>query len=235
VSSLGIYFGAPPPTLLVFAPLTLLPETVSVWLVILGSLALAAAAFRSIGMPLWWLFAWPVVDGSLVGNPDVALLAVLVLNRGRLSWLAPYLKIYGVFPLIGERRIRPLTLAGVGLVVTFAILPWATWWNELPLISQRLAQVSDSTSIYGYPVLMVIAAAALLALGLRRASWLAVPVLWPYTQPHYLAMSLPALSPWLAVAWSFPHPFVVAGSIVIEAAYHFGKRVVAPQRIGAAA
>jgi hypothetical protein len=233
VSSLGIYFGAPPPTLLVFAPLTVLPETVAVWLVIFGSFALAALAFRSLGMPMWWLIAWPVVDGSLVGNPDVALLAVLTLNRGRLAWLAPFLKIYGLAPLIGDRRIRPLVIAVIGLLVTAVILPWSTWFAELPTISARLSEVSDTTSVYGNPILMVAGGIALLGLGLRRAGWLAVPVLWPYTQPHYLAMSLPALSPWLAVAWSFPHPLVVCGSIVIEALAQVRTRVVSPVRIGA--
>lgn len=234
-SRLSGYFGAPPPTLLVFAPLTVLPEIVAVWLVIIGSFVLAGLAFRSIGMPLWWLVAWPVVDGSLVGNPDVALLAVLVLNRGRFSWLAPFLKIYGFGPLLGERRVRQIVIATAAMVLTFAILPWGTWWSELPLISQRLALVSDTSSVYGIPVLMVVAAIALLSLGLRRASWLAVPVLWPYTQPHYLTMALPALSPWLAVAWSFPHPMVVAGSVVIEAAYVIGRRTSSSQRIGATA
>ena len=217
VSDLGIYYGAPPPTLLAFAPLTILPEQVAMWLVIAGSFALAALAFRSLGMPPWWLIAWPVVDASLVGNPDVALLAVLALNRGRLSWLAPLLKIYAFAPLVAERRFRHVSVAVGLLIATALVLPWQSWFVQLPTIATRLSSVSDTTSVYGNPILMGVGVIALLALGLRRAGWLSVPVLWPSTQPHYLAMSLPALSPWLAIAWCAPHPLIVLGSVVVEA------------------
>ena len=232
VSSLGIFYGAPPPTLLAFAPLTALPTELVVWLVVAGSFVLAAMAFRSLGMPMWWLAAWPIVDGSLVGNPDVALLAVLTINRGRLAWIAPFLKIYGVLPLIADRRVRMLAVVFVALTSSALILPWSMWLAELPTISVRLAQVSDTTSVFGMPLLMAIAAIALLSLGLRRAGWLAVPVLWPSTQPHYLAMSLPALSPWLAIAWSFPQPYFVAGSVLIEAVVGIRRRFVDHQRAG---
>lgn len=233
VESLGIFYGAPPPTLLAFTPLTVLPETVAVWLVIVGSFGLAALAFRSLGMPMWWLIAWPVVDGSLVGNPDVALLAVLTLSRGRFAWLGPILKVYGAVPLIGERRVRALGIVMVVLLLSIPFLPWALWWNQLPTIVERLSDVAGTTSVYGAPVLMAIGAISLISLGVRRGSWLAVPVLWPHTQPHYMAMSLPALSPWLAIAWSFPHPVVVCGSVAIEAATQFKRRSVAVQQRGA--
>jgi hypothetical protein len=219
VSTLGVYFAAPPPTLLAFAPFTVLsPLPVSVlWVV--GSFILAAAAVRSLSMPLWWLAFWPIVDGAMIGNPDVAVLALLVLGRGRFAAIAPVLKIYAFAPMIAERRLRPVAIATALLAVSAFILPWSNWFAQLPTITEHLKMVSSSTSVFGNPIAMILAVVALLALGFRRAGWLAVPALWPYTQVHYLAASAPALSPLLAIAWSFPHPAVVLGSLVAEAVF----------------
>ena len=216
VTNLGIHFGAPPPTLLVFAPFVFLPDLVVSVAWIVGSFALAAIALRSVRMPLWWLIFWPIVDGAMVGNPDVAILSLLVIARGRLALIAPILKVYAFVPLIGERRIRTVAAAAAILVLTAPILPWTVWLADLPVISDRLASASATTSVFGNVPLMLVGAVALAMLGLRRAGWLAVPILWPSTQPHYLAMSVPALSPWLAIAWSFPHPLIMVSSVVVE-------------------
>ncbi len=216
-SMLGIYFAAPPPTLLAFVPFTVLsPATVSViWVV--GSVALAIAALRSLGMPLWWLAFWPILDGILIGNPDVAVLALLVLARGRLSAVAPLFKIYAFLPMFAERRVGQIALALGLLALSFPFLPWFSWIEQLPTVTDHLRAVSPTTSVFGHPVGMAIAVAALAALGIRRAGWLAVPALWPYTQVHYLALSVPAMSAVLAIAWSFPHPIIVVTGLVIEA------------------
>jgi hypothetical protein len=217
VSILGVHFGAPPPTLLAFVPFVMLPDLAITVIWVFGSFVLAALALRALHMPAWWLIFWPIVDGAMVGNPDVAILSLLVIARGRLAALAPILKIYAFAPLIGERRFRTITLSVVILAVTAPILPWGLWFGELPTISERLILVSATTSIFGDLPLMVAGSVALLLLGLRRAGWLAVPVLWPSTQPHYLAMSVPAMSPLLAVAWSFPDPLIVVSAIAVEA------------------
>ena len=217
VSILGVHFGAPPPTLLAFVPFVVLPDLAITLIWVVGSFVLAALALRSLRMPAWWLIFWPIVDGSMVGNPDVAILSLLVIGGGRLAALAPILKIYALAPLIGERRLRTIALSIAILVVSAPILPWGLWLSQLPTISERLVNVSATTSVYGNLPLMIAGAAGLLLLGLRRAGWLAVPVLWPSTQPHYLAMSIPAMSPWLAVAWSFPHPLIVVSAVVVEA------------------
>jgi hypothetical protein len=51
----------------------------------------------------------------------------------------------------------------------------------------------------------------------RRALWLGVPLLWPLAQPMYKTASLPALSPFLAIAWSIPVPGLTLVGVVIEA------------------
>ena len=84
----------------------------------------------------------------------------------------------------------------------------------MPVITTHLINTSATTSIFGQPVLMVIAVIALLSLGLAARGWLAVPILWPYTQFHYAAISVPGLTPYLALCWCFPTPEVWLASIV---------------------
>jgi hypothetical protein len=219
VTSLGIPFGAPPPTLLAYAPFTPLPDALisAIWIV--GSFALAFLAVRAIGLRWWWICFWPIVDGALVGNPDVAVLALLVIAHQRLAWLAPILKIYAVFPLVSMWRWKAILGAAAVLLVTAPVLPWSMWLAELPSISRALSQVADTTSVAGSIPLMIVGVLALLALGFRRAGWLVVPVLWPWTQPHYLAISVPVLTPSLAILWSIPGPppLVMLGSVVLTA------------------
>ena len=150
----------------------------------------------------------------------MAVLALLV-PGGRLGALAPFLKIYALVPMLGERRWRQLGLAGVLLLATAFILPWAAWFAELPTITQRLTNASRTTSVYGRPVLMIIAAVTLLSLGTRRAGWLAVPLLWPTTQLHYAAISVPGLTLYLALLWCVPVPEVWLAATCAFAVYEY--------------
>ena len=201
----GVYYAAPPPSLLVMAPFTLLPSWAAGILGVVVLAALALAAIRSLGLPAYWVFFVPVLDGILVGSLDVATLAVLVIAGGRLSALAPFLKIYGAIPMLGERRWRALALSALLVVATAPVLPWQTFIESLPRITANLADQSMTTSVWGSIPLMVVFGLGLLSLGLRRAGWLAVPILWPSTQPHYAAISLPvvATSTILAVGYAF--------------------------------
>lgn len=217
-ASNGYLYAAPPPTLLLFAPFTLLPDwlAASVW--VLGSIGLALWAAKSLGNVCWIIF-WPIVDGCLSGNPDVAVLALLVVGRQRFGGLAPILKIYAVFPLLAERRWRSISIVAVLLVVTAPLLPWSQWATDTSAIARTLEANAQTSSITGNIPFMIIGAVALLSMGIRRAGWLLVPVLWPWTQPHYLAVSVPALTPTLAIMWSVPYlpPIVTLASVVFVA------------------
>jgi len=223
VSDVGIYYAAPPPTLLAFVPFYWMPPILvsAVW--VLGSFVLAALAIRSLRLPIWWMAFPPIVDGALVGNPDVAVLALLVVAGGRFGAVAPFLKIYAVVPMIGERQWRQMITTLGLLAVTAVVLPWGSWFSQLATIAENLAAVSirQNTSVYGSPVLMAIAVIALLALGRRRAGWLAVPLLWPSTQIHYMAISVPGLTPYLALAWCFPVPEVRVASTCLFVLYEY--------------
>lgn len=166
---------------------------------------LALAALRTLGLPAYWVFFVPILDGILVGSLDIATLAVLVIAGGRLSALAPFLKIYGAIPMIGERRWRALALSGLALAITAPVLPWGMFLASLPDVASHLASQSMTTSVWGSIPLMLVFGLGLLSLGLRRAGWLAVPILWPSTQPHYAAISLPvvATSMILAIGYAF--------------------------------
>jgi hypothetical protein len=219
VSTGGIHFGAPPPTLLAYVPLTPLADWLVTAIAVLGSFALAILAIRALGLKGYWIFFWPIFTGAMVGSLDVAVLALLVLGRQRLAWLAPILKLYAAFPLASMRSWRSIAGAAVILLLTAPVLPWATWWADLPSITQGLERFAVTTSVAGNLPLMAIGGVALLALGVRRAGWLLVPVLWPWTQAHYLALSVPVLTPTLAILWSLPGPppLVMLGSVVLAA------------------
>ncbi len=232
VTRLGIPFGAPPPTLLAYVPFTPLPDWLVVQIWVIGSFALAALAIRAIGFRWWWICFWPIVDGALVGNPDVVVLALLVIARRYIGGVAPVLKVYAMLPLIAERRWRSIAAFGLVLLITLPVLPWALWVADLPSISLALERTAATTSVSGNLFLVLIGIAALLALGWRRAGWLAVPVLWPWTQPHYLAMSTPALTPMLAMVWCIPNPppLAILGSIIVAAiGFHLFPHVESPR------
>lgn len=227
VSQAGIYYAAPPPTLLAFVPFAWLPPLLVSVIWIFGSFGLAWLAIRTLRLPIWWLAFPPLVDASLVGNPDVAVLALLVVGGGRLGALAPFFKIYAIVPMVGERRWRQFAVSLVLLAASWFVLPWATWLAQLPIITAHLIKTSATTSVFGQPILMAVAVIALLSIGFRRAGWLAVPLLWPYTQFHYAAISVPGLSPYLALAWCFPTPEVWLGSTCLFALH---QRVFAGAR-----
>jgi len=219
VTLVGVYYAAPPPTLLAFVLFVWMPPLAVSLLWVIGSFILAILAIRALKLPLWWVAFPPIVDGALTGNPDVAVLALLVVAGGRLGALAPFLKIYALVPMFGERRWRQIGLAAALLFATALFLPWAAWFAELPEITKHLADTSRTTSVYGRPVLMVIAVVALLSLGIRRAGWLSVPLLWPSTQLHYAAIAIPGLTPYLALLWCIPVPEVWLASTVAFAFY----------------
>ena len=85
-----------------------------------------------------------------------------------------------------------------------------------------LARTAEGTSVFGNIPLMIVASVALLSLGVRRAGWLGVPVLWPWTQIHYMVIAIPAMSPLIALVWCLPGvpPVAVLGSVVVAAIAH---------------
>lgn len=195
----ALAFAGPPPTLLLFVPLTLVSLEVAIVVVTAILVVAAVWAVRRLELPLWWVLFPPVLECLIVGNPDVLVLAFL-LARGPLAGLAVVAKVYAVIPLIYQRRWKALAL---GSAVSALTLPlWPAFIADLGSITGSLDVQSEGFSAWGtwwmLPTLL-----ALWMLRRKGAEWLVVPGLWPHTQTHYGAMSLPVM-----------HRYPIAAAIV---------------------
>lgn len=188
----GNYFAAPPPTLLPFIPVALLPPELGVAVVVLAVCAGAIATVRLLRLPWWWLLFPPLVQCVLSGNVQALLVPLILVPGGALAIM---LKIYAGLPLTLLGRWRSLALAAVVLVVTAPILPWATYFDQFALISQRLADQSSYTLPVGLLVLLApFVLVGLVIVGRERAAWLVVPAIWPSQQFYYGTIAMPTKS-----------------------------------------
>ena len=199
----AVIFAAPPHGLLFFAPFAMLPPVVigTTWAV--GLFVISTLAVLRLRLPLWWLAFPPLSNAILVGSLDALAFALLVLGPG---WLAPIAKPYAAFGLLAERRFRAIAVAAGLSVVLLAILPWQRFLAEFGQITAALALHSEDLSSFGEPIGMAIGVVALASLGWRRGWWLATPVLWPSTQLHYAAVSIPGLTRITALFFALPVP-----------------------------
>ncbi len=199
----GVYFGAPPPSLIPMIPFALLPETLGVGLLLVLCVVGSVWAIRRLGLPLWWLAFPPLVDGVWNANPHALVLPLLVAGGAVLGALAIVVKVYAaIVPLI-RLELRTLILAGVAVVVTAPFVPWATYLAERQTIQDHLdATAGGGSSVWGLsmPILAVAVVVAvvtfvmLLRRDRERAAWLAMPVFWPWTQWYYSSMAIPGVA-----------------------------------------
>jgi hypothetical protein len=196
-------FAGPPPMLLPFVPFISLSIDVTRVLWFGGDLLIAIWVIRRLGMAPYWLAFPPLFAAIVLGHLEVLVLAFLLI-RGPLAGVSAVIKPYAVFPLLAERRWVAIMVGVALLGATLPFLPWARFFDETPLILATLARQNIGDSTFGDPVLVVVAGISLALLGPRRALWLAAPVLWPFAQPIYKTLSMPALSPIVAIAWASP-------------------------------
>lgn len=211
-----VVFSGPPPMLLPFAPLTLLPADAVRVISVVGTAVLAFWTIRRLQLPLYWLLFPPLFSCILLGHPEVLVLALLV-TGGPLSGVSAVIKPYAGLALVAERRWTAIGVAIAVVVVSAPFLPWPLFLSELPAISANIVRQAAGDSTFGNPLLMAIAAISLGALGLRRGLWLITPVLWPYAQWGYKTVSVPALSPIIAAFWALPVPGFTLVGLAIEA------------------
>ena len=221
-----VVFGGPPSMLLPFIPFTFVPELVTRVAWVGGMFVLAALSLRKLGLPPYWLAFPPLFEAILLGHPEVLVLAGLVFAK-RLGGLILLIKFYAVLPLLAERRWVAIGVGAVAGAVTLLFLPWQRYLDQLPIITGNLARQAVGDSTFGEPVLMVIGGIALLLLGPRRALWLSVPVLFPYAQPIYKVMTVPMLTPVLALAWALPLQGLTLVGIVAYAVLVTAERRIA--------
>ena len=211
----AIYAG-PPPMLLLFAPFTALPADLTRLIWVAAMFLVAVWVVRRLGLPGYWVAFPPMFQAIFLGHPEVLVIALLVVG-GPLSGVAAVIKPYAAAPLVAERRWSAFLVAIAVVLITSPFLPWATFIADLPAITANLVRQNHGDSTFGSPILMVVAIIALVSLGVRRGLWLSVPLLWPLAQPMYKTVTLPALSPFLAIAWSIPIPGFTLIGLVIEA------------------
>lgn len=186
----GVAFAGPPPTLLMYLPWSIVPEPAAVLIIILLSVAAGAWAIHRLRLPMWWLLFPPLFEAIIVGNPDAWILALLLV-RNPLAGLAAGFKVYAVIPLVLQRRwpavAVSVVIAGSSLVLIPQFLTMAG--SVVSSLDDQAAHLSAWGTWFVLPTIL-----ALFALRRRGAEWLVVPALWPATQRHYAAMSLPAVS-----------------------------------------
>jgi len=200
----GNYFAAPPPTLLPFVPLTLLPPELGVALVALAVCGGAVATIRLLRLPWWWLLFPPLVQCVLSANVQALIVPLILLPGGALAIL---LKIYAGLPLAILGRWRSLLLAAGILVATVPVLPWATYISEFSVISARLADQSKYTLPMGLLLLLSpLIVTALVVVGRERAAWLVIPAIWPSQQFYYGTIAMPTRSKIAAALIALPVP-----------------------------
>lgn len=232
-SGQSFHFSGLPPTVLAFIPLAWLPEAVTAW----GSVALSVAAavliVRRLKLAWWYLAFPPLVLGVYAGNPQIVLLALLLMGAGPLGAM---LKVYAVVPMAGEGRWRGLAVTGAIFAASVAIVPglWSQWASQLGSVSATLVSEANggfSAWAQPWPVLVAtIIALVIIAVHDRRAAgWLAVPALWPASEYYYATMVLPIATPLLAFAMAIPWygvPAVVAvgyAAVVLMRTYGNGR------------
>ena len=206
-------FAGPPPMLLAYLPFLPLPIDVTrlAWFAL--DLGVAAWVLRRLHMRAHWLAFPPLFASIILGHLEVLVLGFLVL-RGPLAGLAAVVKPYAALPLIAERRWTALAVAAIVLLVTLPVLPWTGFIAQAGAISEAIVRQNVGDAVFGDPVLMGVGLIALGALGFRRALWLAVPLLWPYAQPIYKTMTLPVLTPLIAIFWALPVPGMTLVGVV---------------------
>jgi hypothetical protein len=226
----GVPFAAAPWSLLMYAPTAWLPLEVAAGLwIALGAIA-AIWTIRFLELPLWWLLFPPLMQALWNGNAQPIVLAALLIRSPFGVTVAGMLKLYGLVPALLALRWRQLAIAAALLAVTVPFLPWSLW-VEHHFGFDAVAGHTWNGSAWQFPPLWPLAAIAIWLLRGHGAEWLAIPALWPGTQPYYHVFAMPALvgRPWLAAALALPllglaPVAIVAYALVSNRTYGFGRR-----------
>ena len=184
-----LYFGAPPPTLLVMTPFALLPAGIGEAVLFVVGLLAAVATVRFCHLPWYWLAFPPLVITAVVGNPGTWLLP-LMLWRGRP--LAIIAKVYATVPLVLLGRWRTVAAASILILVTAPFLAWDRYLGQTDAITAHLADQLTIASFSGPMWLALPLLALLWLLDREQAAWLALPAVWPISQWNYAHLAMPA-------------------------------------------
>lgn len=200
----GNVFAAPPPTLLVLAPVAGLPLDVGVAVVAAAVIGAAVLTVRLLRLPWFWLLFPPLVQSVLSANVHALVLPLILVGAGPIS---AFLKVYALGPIIVLGRWRSLAMTSIALLVTVPILPWSQFIARFGDINARLVMQTDDA----LPTVVLIAAVPIVLIAMRligreRSAWLVVPAIWPSQQYYYASLAIGARDRIAAaiVAWPVP-------------------------------
>jgi hypothetical protein len=224
------HYAGTPVTTIVYAPFTVLDEALFTFFAVVAGLVAAVYIVWRLRLDWYWLLFPPLVEGLFSANPQILVVALLLVAWGPASVLATMLKVYAFVPLFGEGRWWHIVVAVVAnaFTIVLAFDLWRAWLGDSDVINGRLLREAfGGFSAFGHWLLFAALVVALLLLALRdrrAAGWLAVPALWPATQFHYQTMAMPAMTPLLAVLLAYPTFALPAPAILADVAI----RLVAP-------
>lgn len=211
----GVYYGAPPPALLLNLPLLPFGENVAVAVWAGGGLAAVLLLLRRFRLPLWWIFFYPIAEGWTAASPDLVLAALVYANGGAITALV---KPYSIPAILSERRWRTVAMAALLGLVTLPLLPWVQFFESRGFIANNFSEWAHPNSAWGDPLFMVGAAIALVLLRWQRGLALLTPAILSQ-QPHYALFSLEAISrsKLLAGFVTMPVPGAAAVGVMVYA------------------
>jgi hypothetical protein len=224
------HYAGTPVTTIVYAPFTVLDEGLFTLLAVLAGFAAGVYIVWRLKLGWYWLLFPPLTEGLFSANPQILVVALLLLAWGPASALATMLKVYAFVPLFGEGRWRHILLAIVLNAITIVAAPelWRAWLGGADDVNGRLLREAfGGFSAFGHWDLFALLVVLLFLLALRdrrAAGWLAVPALWPATQFHYQTMAMPTMTPLLAVFLAYPQFLLPAQAILADVVI----RLVAP-------
>jgi hypothetical protein len=224
------HFAGLPPTVLAVVPTTVIPEDLFGTISVLLSAAAAAWIIRKLKLGWSWLLFPPLVQGVLLGQPGIWVLALLVTGNPVAEALAAALKIYGLVPMVARLRFKGIVVFAVASLVSIALFAdlWVLWWRQSMVVASRLVgEVSGGVGATAFWWLIppTVAAVGVVAfLDRRAAGWLAVPALWPSAQYHYPAMALPAIRILPALVFSVPVPGAAPIAVMLHACLMVSER-----------
>jgi hypothetical protein len=213
-----------PHTMLLYAPISLLPPTVSIWFWMVLGIGASLWLVRRLKLPLWWLLFPPLTHSIWNGNPQTIVLALLVAGGPSASpfisaataTMATALKLYAGPALI--RRPRDLLVVVLVLTITLPLLPWPQFLN-LFLSGDIGIHIKSAWNgnAWQFPALVPVVVLALWILRRDGAEWYLVPALLPATQFYYVAMALPAIRQRALVAAALATPVLLMTPLVVIA------------------
>lgn len=205
------HFAGLPPTVLLFIPTAFLAADIAAFLVIGVSLIAGAYTIRKLGLPWYWLIFPPLVQGVLLGNPGILVLALLVTGHPLAEGAAAAVKVYALLPMVTRLRLWGTVVFGLAAVASMVVAPglWVRYADRsLDIAGRLVTEASGGVGAWVHPALLFLTIAALLVilrLDYRAAGWLAVPSMWPGAQFHYPVMAMPVMT--------IPMAFVLAPPI----------------------